>query len=48
MNITNTVENRVLQILKDCPETRNDDMLLFSGTTTVSGVSAQADCRFRI
>ena len=29
MNITNTVENRVLQILKDCPETRNDDMLLF-------------------
>ena len=29
MNITNTVESRVLQILKDCPETRNDDMLLF-------------------
>ena len=29
MNITNTVENRALQILKECPETRNDDMLLF-------------------
>lgn len=29
MNITNTVENRALKILKDCPEIRNDDMLLF-------------------
>ena len=28
MNIANTVENKVLQILRDSPETRDNDMLL--------------------
>ena len=29
MKTMKTVESRVLQILRDCPETRNEDMLLF-------------------
>ena len=29
MKTMKTVESRVLQILQDCPETRNEDMLLF-------------------
>ena len=29
MKTIKTVESRVLQILRDCPETRNEDMLLF-------------------
>ena len=28
MNQTNTVESRVLEILKECPKSRYDDMLL--------------------
>lgn len=28
MNQSNTVESRVLEILKDCPKSRYDDMLL--------------------
>lgn len=29
MKTMKTVESRVLEILRDCPETRNEDMLLF-------------------
>ncbi len=41
MKTMKTVESRVLQILRDCPETRNEDMLLFYRYYHAEGFSKQ-------
>ncbi len=49
MKTMKTVESRVLQILRDCPETRNEDMLLFYRYyNRFATIFAQANFRLKI
>lgn len=48
MNNPNTIENRVLRILQECNEARNDDMKLYlmSAMNVISKVKTEMSAHF--
>lgn len=48
MNKLKTVDSKVLSILRECPETRFDDMKLILAITTDTAICGWASCRLKI